>query len=111
MLLRNGSIQTLPFGAGAGVPAASQFNNFSTMPPTGASTAAPGLTHMPVSSGSSQVGVNNAGQWPNMQHHQTFFPAAGVQFTSQQPVAGASTNHVGVLWYFMDNLFFFHVIL
>ncbi|XVF88499.1 hypothetical protein PTKIN_Ptkin19aG0055900 [Pterospermum kingtungense] len=88
-----GQIQTLPFGAGAGAPAASPVNNFSTMPLTGASTAVPGLTPiMPVSSGTSQVGANNAGQWPNMQHHQTFFPAVGGQSTSQKPVSGASTN-------------------
>ncbi|XWS26888.1 hypothetical protein CRYUN_Cryun26dG0068800 [Craigia yunnanensis] len=90
-----GQIQTLPFGAAA--PAAAPVSNFSTLPPSGALTAAPGLLPiMPVSSGSSQVGVNNAGQWPNMQHQQTyFFSAAGDQSTSQQfmpMVDGASTN-------------------
>ena len=94
-----GQIQTLPFGAGAGAHAAAPVSNFS--PPTGALTAAPGLTPiMSVSSGSSQVGVNNARQWPNMQHQQTyFFSAAGGQSTSQQfmrPVDGASTNQVGI---------------
>ncbi|XP_022755064.1 probable ADP-ribosylation factor GTPase-activating protein AGD14 isoform X2 [Durio zibethinus] len=87
-------IQTLPFGAGA--PPAAPVSNISTLP-SGALTAAPGLTPtMPASSGSSQVNVNNAGQWPNMQHQQTsFFSAAGGLSTTQQfmlPVGGASTN-------------------
>ena len=95
-----GQIQTLPFGAGA--PPAAPVSNFSTLPP-GALTAAPGLTPtMPVSSGSSQVGVNNAGQWPNMQHQQTsFFSAAGGVSTTQQfmpPFGGASTNQVGSIF-------------
>ncbi|XVE54305.1 hypothetical protein DITRI_Ditri03aG0070100 [Diplodiscus trichospermus] len=68
----------------------------------GGQVPAPGLTPgMPVSSGSSQVGVNNAGQWPNMmqqQRQQTyFFSAAGSQSTSQlfvSPVDGASTNQM-----------------
>ncbi|XVF34798.1 hypothetical protein REPUB_Repub18cG0089400 [Reevesia pubescens] len=89
-----GQIQTLPFGTGA--PSAAPVGNFSTVPPTGALTAAPGLTPiMPVSSGSSQLSFNNAGQWPNMQQQQTFFSAAGSQSTIQQfmpPVVGASTN-------------------
>ncbi|XWS69868.1 hypothetical protein CRYUN_Cryun03dG0000900 [Craigia yunnanensis] len=87
--------QTLTFVAGAR-PAA-PVSNFSTLPPTVALTSAPGLTPtMPVSSGSSQVGANNAGQWPNMQHQQTsFFSAADGLSTTQQfmpPVGGASTN-------------------
>ncbi|XWS72002.1 hypothetical protein CRYUN_Cryun02cG0003300 [Craigia yunnanensis] len=90
-----GQIQTLPFGAGA--PLAAPVSNFSTLPPTGSLTAALDLTPiMPVSSGSSQVGVNNAGQWPNMQHQQTsFFSTAGGVSTTQQfmpPFGGASTN-------------------
>ncbi|XVE98208.1 hypothetical protein REPUB_Repub03eG0085800 [Reevesia pubescens] len=88
-----GQTQTLPFGAGA--PAAAPVSNFSMLPPTGALTVAPGSI-MPVSSGSSQVGVSNAGQWPNVQQqHISFFSAAGGQSTTQQfipPVNGASTN-------------------
>ncbi|TYJ24554.1 hypothetical protein E1A91_A08G268200v1 [Gossypium mustelinum] len=85
-----GQIQTMPFGAGA--PASAPVGNFSTLPPTGPLVAAPGLTHtVPGSSGSSQIGVNNAGQWPNMQHQQThFFSTAGGQ-TSQQ-LNGASPS-------------------
>ncbi|KAL1159280.1 hypothetical protein V6Z11_A08G281200 [Gossypium hirsutum] len=85
-----GQIQTMPFGAGA--PAFAPVGNFSTLPPTGPLVAASGLTHtVPGSSGSSQIGVNNAGQWPNMQHQQThFFSTAGGQ-TSQQ-LNGASPS-------------------
>ncbi|OMO58062.1 Arf GTPase activating protein [Corchorus olitorius] len=103
------NVNVAPFGAnpsvaftgqiefGSAAPAAAPVSNFSTLPPTAALAAAPGLMPtMPVSSGSSQVGVNNAGQWPNMQHQQTsFFSAAGSQSTAQQftpPVDGASTN-------------------
>ncbi|KAK8597827.1 hypothetical protein V6N13_095224 [Hibiscus sabdariffa] len=87
-----GQVQTLPFGTSA-APA----SNFSTLLPTGALTAAPGLTPtMSVGSGSSQVGVYNAGQWPNMQQQQTsFFSAAGGPSITHQfipPVDGALAN-------------------
>ncbi|XP_039023897.1 probable ADP-ribosylation factor GTPase-activating protein AGD14 isoform X2 [Hibiscus syriacus] len=90
-----GQIQTLPFGSVA--PAAAPVSNFSTLLPTGALTAAPRLTPtMPVGSSSSQVGVYNAGQWPNKQQQQTsFFSAAGGQSITQQfnpPVGGTSAN-------------------
>ncbi|GMI97709.1 NSP (nuclear shuttle protein)-interacting GTPase [Hibiscus trionum] len=89
------SVQTLPFGTAA--PAAAPVSNLSTLLPSVALTAAPGLTPtMHVGSGSSQVGVYNAGQWPNMQQQQTtFFSAAGGQSTTHQfipPVDGASAN-------------------
>ncbi|XP_021275696.1 probable ADP-ribosylation factor GTPase-activating protein AGD14 [Herrania umbratica] len=85
----------IPVGAGAS--AVAPVSNLSTLPPTGALAAAPGLTPiMPVTSGSSQASVNNAGQWPNVQHQQTsFFSAASSQSTAQQfmpPVDGASTS-------------------
>ncbi|GMI83953.1 hypothetical protein HRI_002064600 [Hibiscus trionum] len=99
-----GKIQTLPFGAGA--PASAPVSNFSTLPPTDALTATPGLTPtMPVSSVGFQLGVNNAGQWPNMQHQQThFFSSAGNQSNSQQfmpMVDGPSTNQP---WNFAPSL-------
>ncbi|TYH15205.1 hypothetical protein ES288_A05G024000v1 [Gossypium darwinii] len=89
-----GQINALPFGTTA--PATALVSNFSTVPPTGAFTATPGLTPtMPVSSGS-QDGVNNAGQWPNMQQQQTsFFSAADSLSTTHQFVplgAGATAN-------------------
>ncbi|XP_022749778.1 probable ADP-ribosylation factor GTPase-activating protein AGD14 [Durio zibethinus] len=92
-----GQSQTLPFGAAA--PAAARVSNFSTLPP-GALTAAPGLMPiMPVSSGSSQVSVNNAGQWPNMQYQQAnFFSATSGHSTSQQfmpsPLNFAPSQHM-----------------
>ncbi|KAE8687908.1 NSP-interacting GTPase, putative isoform 3 [Hibiscus syriacus] len=90
-----GKIQTSPFGAGA--PVSAPVSNFSTLPPTDAPTAIPGLMPtMPVSSGSFQLSVNNAEQWPNMQHQQTqFSSSAGSQSNSQQfmpMVNGPSTN-------------------
>ncbi|KAL1097257.1 hypothetical protein V6Z11_D05G023700 [Gossypium hirsutum] len=89
-----GQINALPFGTTA--PATALASNFSTVPPTGAFTATPGLTPtMPVSSGS-QDDVNNAGQWPNMQQQQTsFFSAADSLSTTHQfmPLgAGATAN-------------------
>ncbi|MBA0806734.1 hypothetical protein Gohar_022591, partial [Gossypium harknessii] len=89
-----GQINALPFGTTA--PATALVSNFSTVPPTGAFTATPGLTPtMPVSSGS-QDDVNNAGQWPNMQQQQTsFFSAADSLSTTHQfmPLgAGATAN-------------------
>ncbi|KAL4318850.1 hypothetical protein GQ457_18G012000 [Hibiscus cannabinus] len=94
-----GNIQTLPFGAGA--PASAPVINFSTLPPTDALTATPGVTPtMPVSSVSFQLGVNNSGQWPNMQaqHQQTdFFSSAGSQSNSHGP----STNQP---WNFAPSL-------
>ncbi|KAK8559108.1 hypothetical protein V6N12_042392 [Hibiscus sabdariffa] len=94
-----GKIQTLPFGAGA--PASAPVSNFSTLPPTDALTATPGLTPtMPVSSVSFQLGVNNAGQWPNMQHQQThFLSSAGSQSNSHGP----STNQVPLSASFAQN--------
>ncbi|XVF49219.1 hypothetical protein PTKIN_Ptkin03bG0251100 [Pterospermum kingtungense] len=90
-----GQIQTLLFDSVT--PPAAPASSFSTLPPNGAFTAAPGLTAtMPVSSGNSQVGVNNAGQWLNVQQQRTsFFAPTGGLSTTQQfmpPVGGASTN-------------------
>ncbi|GMI88586.1 NSP (nuclear shuttle protein)-interacting GTPase [Hibiscus trionum] len=98
-----GQIQTLPFGAGA--PASAVASNFSTLPPTDALTAAPGLTPtMPVSSGSFQLGVNNAEQWPNMQHQQThFFSSAGSQSNSQQFMPMVDEPSTNQPWNFVHS--------
>ncbi|XP_039006543.1 probable ADP-ribosylation factor GTPase-activating protein AGD14 isoform X2 [Hibiscus syriacus] len=98
-----GQIQTLPFGAGP--PASAPVSNFSTLPPTDALTAAPGLTStMPVSSASFQLGVNNAEQWPNMLHQQThFFSSAGSQSNSQQFVPMVDEPSTNQTWNFASS--------
>ncbi|KAK8568680.1 hypothetical protein V6N12_007225 [Hibiscus sabdariffa] len=98
-----GQIQTLPVGAGA--PASAVASNFSTLPPTDVLTAAPGLSPtMPVSSGGFQLGVKNAGQWPNMQHQQThFFSSAVSQSNSQQFMPMVDEPSTNQPWNFVPS--------
>ncbi|GLT51685.1 hypothetical protein SLA2020_250780 [Shorea laevis] len=77
---------TIPLGAGA--PAA-PLTSLSTFPPKVAVSATPGM--MPVSSGSSSFNINNAGQWPSMQHQQPSLVSAAPSPSPQQfmqPVDG-----------------------
>ncbi|GKV00786.1 hypothetical protein SLEP1_g13415 [Rubroshorea leprosula] len=79
---------TIPLGAGA--PTAAPLMGLSTFPPKVAVAATPGM--MPVSSGSSSFNINNAGQWPSMQHQQPSLVSAAPSPSPQQfmqPVHGA----------------------
>ncbi|GKV06561.1 hypothetical protein SLEP1_g18437 [Rubroshorea leprosula] len=87
--------QTTPLGAGAPTSApTAPVGSFSTFPSNGVMSANPGM--ITVSGGSSLVNINDAGQWPSMQHQQpslvspAVYPSPSQQFV--QPVDGAQAT-------------------
>ncbi|XP_048227677.1 probable ADP-ribosylation factor GTPase-activating protein AGD14 isoform X2 [Ricinus communis] len=94
-VLSTGNAPVLPPNGSAS--AVTPVNSLSAFIPVGISSASPGLApQIPVSGGNSFVKVNEAGQWPNVQHSQPFlFPVSSGQSTTQQftpPFNGASGN-------------------